>query len=254
MEIGEYKPVFNTALRFTKGVELQPDEVKTFLAEAAKQIPELSVYRQSENGPNLAQMLAGEKVREILVGDKEITLAVAPPLTVGDADATARALYPVIESHIHVQPLFIEFLHVAFRFGFPFKGNHDSLVLNELFAGSPFALLAQGIQGAIRDFQPKMNLSLTKDHSLQAVVEVQTFTSRREIESGLYDGDEVRIVCGVAKVSGLAALPLAATYAAVYEEAVRFVNERVLGTLVEKLRRVTELGTAVAGDERGARK
>ena len=127
---------------------------------------------------------------------------------------------------------------VSFRFEFPYRGNHSQFILTKLFGNTPFAELANNINGAVRDFGPALNLSITKDHSTVAILEIHSATSMREIESQVYDGDAIEVVCGIAKVRGLAGRSLEDIYHSLFAEARSFMEQRVLKAIVETDSRV----------------
>jgi len=248
MGLDDYEPVFNTSIKLRSPLHFDEKQVIDFFGHITLSVPALNEYRQTDKDFHLLEMRAGNTVRQIVFRQDEIKLAVAPPLGMSVADETARVIYPLIREHVRPSPLLIEHVDMSLRFAFRYEGNHDLLVLHELFGGSPFAEIARGIQGAVREFQPSLNVSLTTDHSVVAVVEIQTSTSEREIESGVFDGDEIRLVCGVARTRDLAQQPLEAIYASVHDEAVRFVEGCVLGSLVERLRDATTRGSAQTGE------
>jgi len=239
MPLEAYQVVFNTSIRFKESLPTTEKEVVGLFGEVMGKVAGLEDYRHEGDDFHLAERIAGNLARQILFQKKTITVAVAPPHALAVADETARLVYSLISHHLNPPLLVLELMDVSFRFEFPFKGNHDLLVLRGLFGNSPYAELAAASKGAVRSFQPVLNLSLTSDHSVIALIEIRTSTTSREIESGEYDGDEIRVLCGVARVRGLAQQRLEETYASLYAEAVAFVEQKLVPLLVEPLRSAT---------------
>jgi len=240
MALDDYRPVFNTSLKLRRPLGFSEEQVASFFSAVSQAVPQLTEYRQTEKDFHLLELQTGQVVRQVMFRQDELALAVAPPMTLLEADSTARALYPLIGEHVKPTPFLIKHLDVSLRFEFPYKGNHDLLVLRELFGQSPFAEIAAGVEGTVRDFQPTLNVSLTADHSIVALIGIHTSTSEREIESGVFDGDKIGIVCGVGKVRNLAEQDLVATYISLFSQAVTFVEARLLNSLVDRLRRACE--------------
>lgn len=247
MPLDEYPIVFNTSVRFKQSLSLTETQVMEFFGEVVKAIPELSEYEQAKDGESsdsvrkkgpthtLVQRGQGRHVRQLVLQAEDITLAVAPPLGVTEADRTARIVYPLISRFLRPNPLFLDFLDISFRFEFPYRGNHNQLVLTKLFANTPFAELAEGIRGAVRNFEPGLNLSISSDHSTIAIVQIRTATTPREIESKVYDGDDIMLLCGIAKTRGLGARSVEETYEMVYADALPFVEGKLVPSVVKIL-------------------
>lgn len=239
MSLEEFQPVYNTGIRLKEPLGAPEGEIRAFFEEVRQAVPALNHYEHEGADFNLVERGAGRPVRQVLVGEKAITLAVGPPVSVNDANEFATNVYPLISSFLKPSPLLLEHMDVSFRFGFPFKGNHDQLVLASLFGGTPYAEIATNIEGAVRDFRPTVSFSLTSDHSVLALIEIHTGTSSRETESGVYDGDDIRVVCGIAKVRGLTDRSLEETYASLHADGLHFVEEKLVPLLLQPIQKAT---------------
>lgn len=247
MTLEECPVVFNTSVRFKHALSLAEGDVLAFFGQVMQALPALNEYRRSDEGKadevpsaemesfDLIQRGKGRNVRQLRLRKSELVLAAAPPLRLSEADQTARVLYPIVSERLHPSPLSVDYLDVSFRFEMPYRGNHNQLVLTKLFGNTPLGEVIRGIDGAVFNFEPEVKLSISSDHSVIAVLTIRTATTPREIESGDYDGDEIQVLCGVAKVRGLAASSLEETYALLFAQAVPFVEQRVLIPIVETL-------------------
>ena len=242
MALNKYPSVFNTSVRFRQSLGMEEKEVVSFFTEVMKSMPDFQNYRRTEDDFHLYQEVAGSPVRQLLVRDKGITLAVASSISPADAEAIARSVYSLISQHLHPSLLVIELIDVSFRFTFRHKGNQDLLVLSGLFGETPYAAIATGIEGAVRDFQPRLGLSLDADHSTVAVLDITTGTTVGEIETGNFGARDIRVECGVAKTKGLTQQDMATTFAVLFRDATRFIEERVAPLLLDRL------SQAVIGD------
>jgi hypothetical protein len=86
---------------------------------------------------------------------------------------------------LDISPLDIDHLEVLYGFDMMATGNHDTIVFNALFAGSPLASLIDGLQikteHVLRmvDCQPLLGVALTEEGDLQAHFEVKTRSGNR---------------------------------------------------------------------------
>ena len=135
--------VFNTSIRFKEPLDIPEKAVKGLFDEIVNVFPALNDYNRQGKDFHLIERIAGQTVRQILVREKAITLAIAPPRHLREAHETATRIYPLIARNINPPPLLIEFLDVSFRFRFPYRGNHDNLVLRGLFGNTPYAQIAE---------------------------------------------------------------------------------------------------------------
>ncbi len=246
MLLERHPAVFNTAVHWKQPLPVNETVLLEFFGDVVAAVPELSEYtredmgfeeaaEESQDSYRLVQPGTLRNARQLSVDRRGIVLAVAPPLGIAEADRTARIVYPLISKHLRPNPLLIDCLDVSFRFGFPYKGNHDQFILGKLFGNTAFADLVKNVNGSVIDFQPTLVMSISGDHSTRAVVEIQTATSMREIESQVYDGDEIMVMCGVAKIRGLVGRSLDEVYASLFQDAKSFVEEGVLKAIVQRL-------------------
>jgi len=236
MRLDEYRPVFNTSLRFRHPVEIDEPRVLVFFDAVTKQASGFSEYRKAKGDFHLVEREEGDIRRQMMVNSDGVVIAVAPLLSLSSARETGCLLYPLVSQHLEPSPLLMQHLDVSLRFGFPYKGSHDALVLTELFGGSAYAETARLAGGSVRGFEPHLSLALTADHSMVALIEIKTQTTDREMQSGVFDGDEIRVECGVGKVKNLGQQSLLETFCAVFDQAADFVDRCLVEPLLEKLR------------------
>lgn len=97
--------------------------------------------------------------------------------------AEAYALHTrVVESapyFMDISPLDVEHIELLFGFDLPAAGNHDRIVFNALYAGSPLGEIVdapgQGVRTPL-DCQPAIGVALTERADVLAHVEVKTRT------------------------------------------------------------------------------
>jgi hypothetical protein len=109
---------------------------------------------------------------------------------------------------LDISPLDVDHLEVLFGFDMPAAGNHDAIVFNALYAGSPLAALAEAAAGSEAgavsprygaaagvpiDCQPVLGIALSDSLEQQAHIEIKTRTTVRQVKSGEYREDPISI-------------------------------------------------------------
>lgn len=89
---------------------------------------------------------------------------------------------------LDISPLDIDHVEMLYGFDLQAQGNHDGIVFNALYAGTPLAALADGSgrEGhlPVVDCQPLVGVALSEDTDLQAHFEIKTRVSARQIRQG----------------------------------------------------------------------
>ena len=81
----------------------------------------------------------------------------------------------------------IDHLEVMFGFDIECEGNHDEIIYNALYAGSPLAgLLEHGNQGDILDVQPTLSSTLSERGDVQVTYEIKSRQKSRRGSSRAY--------------------------------------------------------------------
>jgi hypothetical protein len=100
---------------------------------------------------------------------------------------------------LDISPLDIDHVEILYGFDLPAAGNHDGIVFNALYAGSPLAALVDGPDEGrpanypVVDCQPLVGVALSEDTDLQAHFEIKTRVSARQIRQGDFREEPISI-------------------------------------------------------------
>jgi hypothetical protein len=90
--------------------------------------------------------------------------------------------------HLTLSDLDIDRLDLSYNFDLDYRGNHDQLVAETLFADSPLTGLLAGDQAThIIECQPCIGVSLSTDCEIQAYVELRSRSTTYETSTGQYE-------------------------------------------------------------------
>ncbi len=96
-----------------------------------------------------------------------------------------RRMLEIVPFYLSVSPLDIDTLELLYGFDLASGANHDAIVCEALFGGSPFARIAEAPNATPSDCQPVMGLNL--GNSTQAIIEVKTRSGSRSEAEGSPD-------------------------------------------------------------------
>ncbi|HOW17391.1 MAG TPA: hypothetical protein PLC79_00005, partial [Phycisphaerae bacterium] len=105
--------------------------------------------------------------------------------------------------HLTVSDLDIDQLEVVYGFDMEYRGNHDQLVAETLFADHPVSAFILGDEAVHAiDCQPYLGVSLTPACDIQAYVEVKGRTSTYEVRTADYEQQFLSVFLIVRKYWG----------------------------------------------------
>ncbi len=111
----------------------------------------------------------------------------APPNPAAYAEF-ANFLLEQAPYHLTLSDLDIDQLEVVYGFDMEYRGNHDQLVAETLFADHPLSAFILGNEAAHAiDCQPYLGISLTAACDVQAYIEIKGRTSTFEVRTGEFD-------------------------------------------------------------------
>jgi hypothetical protein len=119
-----------------------------------------------------------------------------------------RFFFNQAPAHLTLSDLDIDHLDVVYSFDLEYRGNHDRLVAETLFADHPLASLLLGDDCAHTiDCQPYMGIALTPECDVQAYVEVKGRTSTFELRTSEYEAQLLTVQLTVRRYWGFGASP-----------------------------------------------
>lgn len=87
----------------------------------------------------------------------------------------------------------IDYVDLLFGFDNDFAGNHDEIVAESLFDGSPLASLLELDGTRAVDFQPSTTVALSDDLRLQARIDVVTRSNSYQVRTGEFSEEPISV-------------------------------------------------------------
>lgn len=87
----------------------------------------------------------------------------------------------------------IDYVDLLFGFDNDFAGNHDEIVAESLFDGSPLASLLELDGTRAVDFQPSTTIALSDDLRLQARIDIVTRSNSYQVRTGDFNEEPISV-------------------------------------------------------------
>jgi hypothetical protein len=140
-------------------------------------------------------------------------------------------------AHLTLSELDIDRLDIVYCFDMEYRGNHDRLVAETLFADHPLASFVMGDEAAHTiDCQPYFGIALSPACDVQAYVEVKGRTSTYELRTGEFEPQMLSVQLTVRRYWGFSpAIELAQALDELMDAADELATRRVVPLVVNPL-------------------
>ncbi|MEP0844953.1 MAG: hypothetical protein HRF43_19810, partial [Phycisphaerae bacterium] len=140
-------------------------------------------------------------------------------------------------AHLTLSDLDIDHLDVCYCFDMEYRGNHDRLVAETLFADHPMASFLLGEEAVHTiDCQPYFGITLSPECDVQAYLEVKGRTSTFELRTGEFDPQLLSVQLTVRRYWGFTDTPsLVAAYESLMDASDELAARRVVPLVVNPL-------------------
>jgi hypothetical protein len=180
---------YHVSSRLNLKLEIDPsrESLLHFFEQIRKAFPEMNRFRRREDG-SLVLDSEEEMGRQSLRVDAGMVKVgcTNPP----DADSFRRLVTTVFELapvHLSLSDLNYDSIEVEFGFDLEYRGNHDELVAETLFAEHPLSAVLSVEGGRVIDCQPCFGMAISEDCATQAYLELKSRTSTYEVRANEYD-------------------------------------------------------------------
>jgi hypothetical protein len=166
-----------------------------FMEQIRRAFPRMTRLRRRENESLVLdeESRAGHGRRFLRIDTNALRFGNFRPVDIDAVSNFAGMVLRQAPHHLSLSDLDYDYMEVAFGFDLEYRGNHDELVADTLFANHPlFQALTREGQGII-DCQPFLGVRLTDDCEQQVYLEVKGRTSTYEIRTGEYEATALSV-------------------------------------------------------------
>ncbi|MFH1613631.1 MAG: hypothetical protein ABIG61_00905 [Planctomycetota bacterium] len=167
------------------------DMVLSFFERIQKQFPPMGNFFRRDNGELcLEEDRDSGKYRWVSLEIDRLGSGCADPENLADAYELDRLVIELMPYMLGVSHLDVDSLDVGFVLDFDYRGNHDEVIADALFAGSAFVALLDLPNSKAVGYSPTVLVSLSDDCRLQARISVESKTSAYEIRREDYKAED----------------------------------------------------------------
>lgn len=167
------------------------DTVLTFFERIRKQFPKMNNFYRRDNGDFcLEQFREGVKYRWVMLELDRICAGCANPADMEEAYSVQRLVLELAPYMLGVSSLDIDSLDITFSMDFDYRGNHNEVIADALFATSAFNTFLELPSARCAGLNPTAVFTLDKDCFTQARISVESRTGIYEIRNGKFKQDE----------------------------------------------------------------
>ena len=196
---------FYADMRINTELELpgERDTVLTFFERIQKQFPTMGNFYRKENGDfSLEEDRNAEKYRWVTLELDRICSGCANPADLDDAYSLHRLVLELAPYMLGVSHLDIESLDVTFAMDFDYQGNHDEVIADAFFTGTPFNSFLDLPNSSPIAFSPTVIIGLDEACCTQARITIESRTGAHEIRTGKYkSGEPISLYFTIRKLS-----------------------------------------------------
>lgn len=228
----------NTRLFMKLDLAPSRESVLHFMEQVRRVNPRMSRLRRRENGSLVLDEVARDTEDRRFVRIDRNALRFGnfrPP----DADAVQRFAGMILQqapAQLSLSDLDFDYMEVAFGFDLEYRGNHDELVADTLFATHPLLATLAGDDSSVIDCQPFLGVKLGDDCEKQVYVEIKGRTSTYEIRTGEYETAPLSVYLTVRRYWAAAGeKELLAVHTDLLETGVKFVERCAIPCVVQPL-------------------
>ncbi|QQE09918.1 hypothetical protein JD969_10340 [Planctomycetota bacterium] len=150
------------------------ETVLHFFDRMKRSLPEMKKFRRYEGELALESARLDARYKWLALCKNHIRAGQVNPETMKEAQEYHKLIMELSPHFLTLSPLDIDYLEVLFGFDMECDRNHDDVIYEALFGGSPLAELLDGEQGKVMDVQPAIGGTLNARGDLQVYYEVKS--------------------------------------------------------------------------------
>ena len=180
----------NSRLYFKLELDPSRDSLLHFFEQIRRAFPQLSRLRRRDDGTLLLEEEEepdGEGRYYVRLDANALKFGCHSPSDAEQVDRLAKVVLTQAPYQLSLSDLDYYYMEFVYTFDLEYRGNHDELVADTLFADHPLMTTLVGEGQRVIDCQPFLGVTLTPDCEKQLYMEIKGRTSSHEVRSGDYE-------------------------------------------------------------------
>ncbi|QDU32060.1 hypothetical protein KS4_00890 [Poriferisphaera corsica] len=150
------------------------ETVLHFFDRMKRSMPEMRKFRHYEGELALESARLDARYKWLALCKNQIRAGQVNPETMKEAYDYHKLIMELSPHFLTLSPLDIDYVEVLFGFDLECERNHDDVIYEALYTGSPLAELLYSEHGKVMDVQPSLGGTLTERGDLQVYYEIKS--------------------------------------------------------------------------------
>lgn len=179
----------NSRLFFKLDLAPSRESVLHFMEQVRRAFPRMTRLRRRDRD----SLVLDEECREnhgrrsLRIDSHALRFGCHRPPEMGYVTKYADLILQQAPHHLSLSDLDYDYMEISYGFDLEYRGNHDELVAETIFADLPLLQALTRDQERVIDCQPFFGVKLTEDCEQQVYLEVKGRTTTFEIRTGEYE-------------------------------------------------------------------
>ncbi|MCK6485006.1 MAG: hypothetical protein HUU22_10440 [Phycisphaerae bacterium] len=232
---------FYTSTRLFLKLELalERETILHFFDSIRREFPTMRKLRRRDEGDLVLEDDAPDEDtrRWIRIEEGALRFGCYNPAHPGDARLLGERVLESAPYHLTLSDLDYDHIEVVYAFDLEYRGNHDQLVAETLYAEHPLTAFLNDERALHTiDCQPFLGVSLSDECETQAYVEIKSRTSTFEVRTGRFEPQPLTVYFTVRRYWGFGEQDsLVACYRQLCDIADEWCTDRVVPLVVNPL-------------------
>jgi len=231
---------FCVAARLYLKLELDPsrETLLHFFEQLRRAEPKLSRFRRRDDGSLVLDEgeVETEGRRYVRLDPGALKFGAYDPPESQVVSKLGKRVLTLAPVQLSLSELDFDYMEVLYSFDLEYRGNHDALLAETLFAGNPLLAALEETEGGVLECQPLLGVRLDANCELQAYIELKGRTSTYEIRTGEFEGSPLTVSLTVRRYwAGQTCEELIPIFRELLATGERLAQERVVPLIVQPL-------------------
>lgn len=231
---------FSVNAKLQLKLELDPnrDSLLHFFEQLRRRFPTLARLRRRDDGGLVLdeEDRPGEGRRFVRLDANAVRFGAHGPQTIGALASFGAAVLEQAPFQLSLSELDYDFMEVVYSFDFEYRGNHDELIAETLFADHPLVRALTLDDERLIDCQPFLGIALSHDCETQVYLDMKGRTTTFELRTGEFEPAPISVYLTVRRYWGAAGEhDLAQTFETLLMIGQQYAEERIVQHVLQPL-------------------
>lgn len=169
------------------------ETVLHFFDRIRKPLPTMNRFRRYDGELALESSRKESRYKWLALRQNSVRSGSVNPESMDEATKFHRLILEQAPYHLTISPLDVDFVEVMFGFDLECRRDHDAVVAEALYEGTPLGALLDVHESKALDVQPIIGLQLSEAGDCQAYFEVKTRTKSRRGSGRRYADEPISL-------------------------------------------------------------